>query len=150
MKKISLVTRILALVMALSMVFMMTAVNAFAEGDETATTGKVPEGSAKSSGDLITFGTLVFTNSGTITLNLSKAYWFVTISGVITGNAGAQYEVVMTTPSGSSVTTYMTSSSGTFSLITTLAYASAGTYKFKFTRLTGSASPCSAIAEIRD
>ena len=81
---------------------------------------------------------------------LSSGNWSADFNAVITGNTGARYMVELTDPDGATTTYYITSNSGTFTHLTTFLYAKAGTYTFYFTRLTGSASPCTAIAEIRD
>lgn len=146
MKKRNLI-RILSMVLAMVLCFSVTAATAFAVEEETPET---PIHIDESDGDLITFGTSTFTNSTTITLNLSSGNWSADFNAVVTGNAGAKYFIEMTRPGGTISTFTITSNSGTFTHLTTLIYASAGTYTFEITRISGSASPCSAIVEIRD
>lgn len=146
MKKRSLI-RILSMVLAMVLCFSVTAATAFAAEEETPET---PIHIDESDGDLITFGTATFTNMTTITLTLSSGNWYADFNAVITGNYGARYEIVMTRPNGSTSSHTIASNSGTFTHLTTLAYASAGTYTFEITRISGSASPANAIVEIRD
>ncbi|MBR2289579.1 MAG: hypothetical protein IJ867_02970 [Clostridia bacterium] len=101
-------------------------------------------------GKVLVYDSKDFVNSVTIYLTLSSANWSADCLATVTGNTGALYEVEVTTPGGTTYTDYITSNTGDFERIVTLVYASAGTYTFKFTRLTGSAVTAHAVAEICD
>ena len=145
MKKTSLF-RILSLVLAMCLSFGLTSAVAFAE-DTPVTPIDVDEDSI---GAVLVYDSKDFVNSVTMYLTLSSGNWSADFLATVTGNAGALYQVDMTTPGGSTYTVYITSNTGDFTKIVTLAYASAGTYTFKFTRLSGSAVSAHAVAEICD
>ena len=101
-------------------------------------------------GDLLATGMDDFIRTTTIPLTLSSGNWSADFLASVTGNPGAIYEVVLVSPGGSTHTINIYSSGGAFTIITTMMYASAGTYNFRFTRCTGSAVTAYAVAEIRD
>ena len=122
----------------------------FTTAAEEYDTPETPIDVEESVGSVIAYGSSTFTNSTTISVYLDSGNWSADFLVCVTGNANAKYEVVMTTPSGSVYTTFITSNGGTFTNMATLAYASKGTYNFKFTRVTGSANTAHATVEICD
>ena len=151
MKQTSLKMRILSLILVLCMSFAMMSVAAFAAEDPNpgANTGD-PNEPDRAVGDVLYAGSASFTNSVTITLNMGQGNWSADFLVIVMGNAGARYMVELTTPSGSTHTAYVTSGTGVFTNMATLVYASAGTYTFTFTRISGNAGIANAIAEICD
>ena len=151
MKKTSLITRILSLVMVLAMSFAMMSMTAFAAEEETTPdTETVHNNSTRADGDILASGTADFVNSVTIPVYLSKGNWSADFMVNVSGNSGGYYQVTITTPGGTTITDYVYSNAYAFSTITTLVYASAGTYNFKFTRISGNASTAHATAKITD
>lgn len=142
--------RVLAGVMTLILSLNITTATAFAADIDAQQLSKAQEESIRSVGDILVSGGADFTNSVTIPLTLSSGNWSADFLAVVTGNPGALYQVDVTTPGGSTTTGYIPSNSGTFTNIVTLTYASSGTYRFKFTRLGGSATTAHAGAEICD
>lgn len=145
--------RFLAFVMALCMCFGTTSMSAFAAESEapadcvtTEDVGVMP----MADGDVLTAGMRAFTNSTTLSLELTHANWSTDFCVTVLGNTGAKYEVVLDGPDDITATTYIAGGTSNLTLLLTLLYAPAGTYKFTFTRLSGSAISASAIAEIRD
>ena len=170
MKKMSLVTRILSLVMVFCMMFVMTATVAFAEEieepaaereafdlvpdeepDRGSDSGDGEEDSPRSVGDTLDLDSVSFTNSGTAYLTLSSGNWSANFLATVVGNAGAMYEVELTIPSGTTYYYNVTSTSTTsFWLLDTFFYASPGTYTVKFRRASGSAVNVIGIAKLCD
>ena len=147
MKKMrsNLLKRILTFALALCMGVSMTSVSAFAA--ETEGVKDSNDYHTTRSDELITSGMATVVDSATITLNLSKVHWSTAIYVGVLGNAGARYEVVVTEPDGSQYTTYVTGGTNNLSLFYTMVYSQSGSYKFKFTRLSGSSISASAIVE---
>ena len=137
--------------MAMVLCFSMTAVTAFAAEDNDApvSSSATPSEPVRSIGDTLVAGSKDLVNTCTISLNLSSGNWSADFLVKIVGNPGAHYEVRMTTPGGSTSTSYIYSNTG-YNNMVTLVYASAGTYTFEFTRLSGSASTATATAKICD
>ena len=129
----------------------MTAVTAFAAEDNDAPVSgsAAPSESVQSVGDVLVTDSKDFVNTCTISLYLSKGNWSADFLVKVVGNPGAHYEVRMTTPGGSTSTSYIYSNTGYTNMVT-LVYASPGTYTFEFTRLSGSASTATATVEICD
>lgn len=151
MKKTSLKMRILSLIMVLCMSFAMMSVTALAVEDPNPDTNTgIPNEPDRAIGPVLYSDTANFVNYTTISITMTSGEWDADFLVAITGNAGAMYEVVMTIPSGSSYTTYVTSGTGHFTTIATLIYAAKGTYTFSFTRISGSANTAHAIVEICD
>ena len=138
MKKTHLVTRILSLVLVLCLSFAMMSVNAFAVNEDNPEfihgTPSEPDRS---------IGAVLY-------INMTSGNWSADFLVAITGNAGAMYQVDMTTPDGSTYPCIVTSGTGYFTHIATLAYASTGTYIFQIYRLSGSANTAHALVEICD
>lgn len=151
MMKKSLITRILSLVMVLAMSFAMMSMTAFAAEEGTIPdTETVHNNSTRADGDILASGSADFVSTVTIPVYLSKGNWSADFMVNVSGNTGAYYQVDVTTPGGSTYTDYVYSNSSAFTTITTLVYASAGTYNFKFTKLSGSNTASHAIAKITD
>ena len=142
--------RFVSLITVLCMSMAVASTTVSAAEAPTPETPETPVIVDESVGQVLVSGSADFVNSTTIYLYLSSGNWSADCLAVVTGNPGAIYEVVMTTPGGSSSTAYVTSNSGVFTNIVTLSYASSGTYKFKFTRISGSAVTAHARAEICD
>ena len=144
MKKTSLNKRILSLIMVLCLSFtmMIFTTAAFAEDG----TNSVPGSDGTRA--VINFDSDYLTNYVEIDLHLSKGYWGADFYASVVGNVGGQYEVDITTPGGTTITDYISGSGGTLTLITTMMYASPGTYRFEFYRLSGSEVSALAVAQI--
>ena len=151
MKKTHLVTRILSLVLVLCLSFAMMSVNAFAVNeDDPELIHGTPNVQDRSIGAVLYSDSADLVNSTTISIYMSSGNWSADFLVAITGNAGAMYQVDMTTPSGSTYSAFITSGTGYFTLIATMAYAGKGTYIFQIYRLTGSANTAHALVEICD
>ena len=144
MKKANLVKRILSIFTVICLSLAMTT-GVFAEE-----TPETPVDIDESVGDILCAGTADFVNSVSIPLTMGSGNWSTDFIATVTGNAGARYMVEVITPSGSNYSTYLTCGSGQFTIVKTLTYASSGTYTFRFTRVSGSASTATAVAEICD
>ena len=151
MKKTHLVTRILSLVLVLCLSFAMMSVNAFAVNEDNPEfIHGTPSEPDRSIGAVLYSDSANFVNSTTIYINMTSGNWSADFLVAITGNAGAMYQVDMTTPDGSTYPCIVTSGTGYFTHIATLAYASTGTYIFQIYRLSGSANTAHALVEICD
>lgn len=151
MKKTNLVTRILSLVLILCLSFAMMTMDAFAVDDSNpGASSEIPGEPDRSVGAVLYSDSADLVNSTTISIYMSSGNWSTDFLVAITGNAGAVYEVDMTTPSGSTYSALVTSGTGYFTHIATMAYAGKGTYTFQIYRLTGSAVTAHALVEICD
>lgn len=143
--------RFIATVMTVVLALNVTTATAFAaDVDAQQEMFAAQAENTKSAGSILVSGSANFTTTVTIPLYLSSGNWSADCLAVVTGNPGVQYQVTVTTPSGSTTTGYITSNAGTFTNIVTLVYAGSGTYTFKFTRLGGTAKSAHAVAEICD
>ena len=151
MKKTSLIIRIMSLVMVFAMSFAMMSMTAFAaEEGTTPDTEMVHNNSTRADGDILNSGSADFVNTVTIPVYLSSGNWSADFMVNVSGNTGAYYQVDLTTPGGTTFTSYVYSNASSFTNIATFSYASSGTYYFKFTKLSGSNNTAHAIAEICD
>lgn len=82
----------------------------------------------------------------TVTVYLSKAMWNTTFEFAVSGNSNGLYDVVMTTPSGSTTrkTIYGNGSADIFTLV----YSAAGTYTFTFSRATSGTSTVTCYVNV--
>lgn len=152
-ERTNLFTRMMSLITALCMSFVMmgiTSMTAFAADEDAPLVFETSSGSTRSVGDILAVESDDFVTTVTIPVYLSKGNWSADFLVKITGNAGAQYQVDLTTPGGNTISQYIYSNSGSYTNMVTMTYASAGTYYFKFTRITGSANTVHAICEICD
>lgn len=144
MKKTSLNKRILSLIMVLCLSFTMTIFTIAAFAEEGA--DNAPDGNGTRA--VINYDSDYLTDYVEIYLYLSSGHWMTGFYAAVVGNVGTEYEVDITTPGGSTITSYVLGGGGTLSLITTMAYASAGTYRFEFYRITGDPVSALAVAQI--
>ena len=146
MKKSRFISAIMALLLAVSMCVGSSA-TAFAAEE---TTPEAPVDITESVGQVLYADGKDFSGSTTISLTMTSGNWSADFLGYVIDSTGALYEIVLTTPSGTTYTAYVNGSSGSFVNIKNFIYASAGTYTFKFTNVYHTGSSAHALAEICD